>query len=469
MSEGQEHRPSHADSVSQSVSSFGCPGAACTTGSAASRDSGTGCILSRSLRQTTGRPLRRHCGRFVGRGGVSAHQGPNAGQRCAGAASSCHAAAAGVLTSSRGRAASGSTRRQRRLRCRPHRAHARGGPVLPSPRSPRRLRCRGLDQRAVCGHRETRALQGGETARAARPETIPTLRSTGAVCLLAGVGDVGSARPPLSSALRERGPATGWRSSPTAWTRVLPAIGGPRPASGGVTGKMSYHANTAAAVRLVHRIMPRSGRRPGHAGRCWRARIPSRGPGPGAGPPGQRHGLCRRPACRVCAGRGGGVPARVRGRDSEQGSRGAGVRRRHGHDIRCGAGAAGTAGRHYVTCADDPEFADAIVGLLGDGALRQRLGVAGRDYVVTNHRWERLSALLVAEYEASQRAGTGRTRLARRLPGECSSVASNCGTSVAMKTGIAGQPRLPRTPFSSGHFALIRARACKPRLAWDVH
>src|SRR5262249_32997558 len=46
-------------------------------------------------------------------------------------------------------------------------------------------------------------------------------------------------------------------------------------------------------------------------------------------------------------------------------------------------------GRHLLAAADAPEWVEAILRLLDDPALRQRLGSAGRQYVERHHRWGR--------------------------------------------------------------------------------
>jgi sugar transferase (PEP-CTERM/EpsH1 system associated) len=63
-----------------------------------------------------------------------------------------------------------------------------------------------------------------------------------------------------------------------------------------------------------------------------------------------------------------------------------------------------------VVVAEDPTaFADAVAGLLSDRARREALGAAGREYVVSEQRWERsLSALESLLEEVASSAGSRR-------------------------------------------------------------
>jgi spore coat protein SA len=50
---------------------------------------------------------------------------------------------------------------------------------------------------------------------------------------------------------------------------------------------------------------------------------------------------------------------------------------------------------------DDPaELAAKIISLLGDPALRQRLGRQGRDWVLATFSWERIASTLEEFYDA---------------------------------------------------------------------
>jgi polysaccharide biosynthesis protein PslH len=46
-----------------------------------------------------------------------------------------------------------------------------------------------------------------------------------------------------------------------------------------------------------------------------------------------------------------------------------------------------TGGEELLVAPADERFADAVIGLLNDAALRDRLGAAGRSYVVEHHAW----------------------------------------------------------------------------------
>jgi glycosyltransferase involved in cell wall biosynthesis len=64
----------------------------------------------------------------------------------------------------------------------------------------------------------------------------------------------------------------------------------------------------------------------------------------------------------------------------------------------------GTAGRDYVACDSDEEFAAAVVEVLADEARRARLASSGRDYVVAHHNWHALARRLVTQYERARAA-----------------------------------------------------------------
>ena len=53
-------------------------------------------------------------------------------------------------------------------------------------------------------------------------------------------------------------------------------------------------------------------------------------------------------------------------------------------------------GRHLLIADSPLEFAECVVRLLGDGALRQRLGEAGRESVEEHYGWDRMADLQAA-------------------------------------------------------------------------
>jgi sugar transferase (PEP-CTERM/EpsH1 system associated) len=75
----------------------------------------------------------------------------------------------------------------------------------------------------------------------------------------------------------------------------------------------------------------------------------------------------------------------------------------------CVAGLGVTNGDHLVTATTPAEWADAVLRLFDDSALRGRLGAAGRRYVEDHHRWEACLAPL-GELLARAASGPSRTR-----------------------------------------------------------
>jgi polysaccharide biosynthesis protein PslH len=173
------------------------------------------------------------------------------------------------------------------------------------------------------------------------------------------------------------------------------------------TGKLSYHANAAAAVRLVERIMPA----------VWSARPDTPVILAGKDPPADLLALGRDPRVRVT-----GFVEDIRAIFAEAAVAvcplvyGAGIQNKVLEALASGVPTVmtltasralfGTAGQHYVACEDDHDLAQAIVDLLNDPERRGRLGSEGRSYVVTNHRWDHLAATLVTIYERAKSSGT---------------------------------------------------------------
>ena len=74
----------------------------------------------------------------------------------------------------------------------------------------------------------------------------------------------------------------------------------------------------------------------------------------------------------------------------------------------------GTDGETVLQCpaADAAALAAAIARGLDDGALRARVGAAGRERVASRWSWRHCAELTVEQYREvlAMRAGTGRTR-----------------------------------------------------------
>ena len=168
------------------------------------------------------------------------------------------------------------------------------------------------------------------------------------------------------------------------------------------TGKLSYHANAAAAIRLVEGIMPI----------VW-------GEFPdvpvilaGKGPP-KRVDALRRDA-RVTVT---GYVEDMRAVYSHASVAvcplvyGAGIQNKVLEALASGLATvmtvaaadalSGVPGRDYLTADSDAELARAVTGLLRNERERQRLAEAGRNYVRAHHQWPQLTAQLVRTYEAA--------------------------------------------------------------------
>jgi polysaccharide biosynthesis protein PslH len=171
------------------------------------------------------------------------------------------------------------------------------------------------------------------------------------------------------------------------------------------TGKLSYHANEAAALRLVERIMPL----------VWRHRSDVRV---------------------VLAGKDPGAALRLLATDPRVTVTGyvddlrpffwsatvvaaplvyaTGIQNKVLEAMACGVavvaspkacdGIGAVQGRDLLIGADDDGIARDIVKLLEDTELRQRSAAAGRRYVETHHDWSRLGESLVDVYREARAA-----------------------------------------------------------------
>jgi glycosyltransferase involved in cell wall biosynthesis len=170
------------------------------------------------------------------------------------------------------------------------------------------------------------------------------------------------------------------------------------------TGKLSYHANAAAALRLVERIMPL----------VWARRPETPVVLVGKGPSAQVRAL--------------GKDARVNVTGYVDDMRpffadavvavcplvyGVGIQNKALEALASGVATIvtpavaralqGTPGEHYLTAEDDQEVADTIGDVLSRPGLRRRLESAGREYVTAHHRWRALATSLVETYQAAMR------------------------------------------------------------------
>jgi polysaccharide biosynthesis protein PslH len=170
------------------------------------------------------------------------------------------------------------------------------------------------------------------------------------------------------------------------------------------TGKLSYHANAAAAVRLVERIMPL----------VWTRRPDTSVILAGKAPPAEVIALGREPRVTVT-----GYVEDMRTVFARAVVAvcplvyGAGIQNKALEALASGVptvmtspvalALSGTPGQDYLTADSDQEMADVILDLFANPALRRRLELAGREYVALHHRWETLAASLVRTYDAARR------------------------------------------------------------------
>lgn len=181
------------------------------------------------------------------------------------------------------------------------------------------------------------------------------------------------------------------RFTPGAWPRAADVIV--------FTGKMSYHANIAAAQRLITRIMPRVWReRP--AAQLWivgsnpprtiqRAagdpRIIVTGRVPDVAPYVQQATVAVSPLCY-----GVGVQNKV--------LEAMGTATPMVADRQCLTALQAQPDRDLLVADDDQQFAATIVHVINDPALQQQLGRAGRCYVEQAHQWSRSATTLISAY-----------------------------------------------------------------------
>jgi glycosyltransferase involved in cell wall biosynthesis len=179
-------------------------------------------------------------------------------------------------------------------------------------------------------------------------------------------------------------------------------------------GKMSYHANEAAALRLALDVMPR----------VWQRRPDVRLVLAGKDPS---------PALRALAAPGrvevtGFVPdmAAVMARATVLAAPlvyAAGIQNKvleamaRGVPVVTSSSACAAldavVGRDVVAADDDGPFADAVVRLLADRPHRDAVGAAGRRYVEGHHDWDALARTLMAVYHEARERSAAR-RPARR-------------------------------------------------------
>ncbi len=166
------------------------------------------------------------------------------------------------------------------------------------------------------------------------------------------------------------------------------------------SGKMSYHANTAAALDLVQLVMPM----------VWAERPQTQVWLAGKDPPGVLRALTADPRVTVTGtvpdlrpyvGRAAVAVTPLR--------YGVGIQNKVLEAMALGTpvvttpaacqALAAQAGVHLLVGDSPPALAQAILSLLSDDDRRDRLGEAGRDYVETHHDWDRIAARLESVYQ----------------------------------------------------------------------
>ncbi len=172
-------------------------------------------------------------------------------------------------------------------------------------------------------------------------------------------------------------------------------------------GKMSYHANEAAALRLATRIMPR----------VWARRPDARLVIAGKDPPQRLRRLAESAAERMVVT---GYLEDLRPIMSRAAVLAAplvyaaGIQNKVLEAMACAApvvtspsacaALSAVIGRDVLAAEDDDSFAAAIVGLLANPSQRAAVGQAGRRYVVEHHRWPAMADRLIDVYAEAQRA-----------------------------------------------------------------
>jgi sugar transferase (PEP-CTERM/EpsH1 system associated) len=166
------------------------------------------------------------------------------------------------------------------------------------------------------------------------------------------------------------------------------------------TGKMSYHANVAAALYLGREIMPR----------VWRQRPDVRLQIVGKDPTSAVRALASDPRITVtgyvpdmrpflASAAVAATPLRysvgIQNKVLEAMAMGAPVVT----TPQTGTALLARAGEHFLVAESAEEFATQVIRLLNDRELAARIGAAGRRYVEEHHDWNRLAARLEGVYQ----------------------------------------------------------------------
>ncbi len=170
------------------------------------------------------------------------------------------------------------------------------------------------------------------------------------------------------------------------------------------SGKLSYHANVAAARRLIDGIMPR----------VWAQRPDTEVWLVGSDPPRSLMSHTRDPRV-VVTGRVPEVATYLQSATIAVSPLryGVGVQNKVLEamatatpvitDRQCLAALDATPGRDLLVAGDDQQFAELALALLHDAAMRDRIGNAGRAYVEKAHRWSESATRLINLYAQARR------------------------------------------------------------------
>lgn len=172
------------------------------------------------------------------------------------------------------------------------------------------------------------------------------------------------------------------------------------PATLVVSGKMSYHANVAMAVRLMRDIMPV----------VWAARPDVRLEIVGKDPTAEVQSLAADSRV-IVTGEVPQVQAHLRRATIAVAPivYGAGIQNKILEAMACATpvvtaplvlqGIAADPGRHLLVADGDDEMAAAVISLLDEPARRAEIGRAGRSFVERNHNWCAIAGQLAQLYE----------------------------------------------------------------------
>lgn len=171
------------------------------------------------------------------------------------------------------------------------------------------------------------------------------------------------------------------------------------PATVTITGKMSYHANIAAALDLAHRVMPL----------VWQQVPNARLNIVGKDPPAELNALTTNPRITVTGTVPDLRPYLARATVAVAPLRyGVGIQNKVLEAMAMATPVVTTAqattalqvqpGRDLLVAGTPQAIAGAITGLLANKTLCRRIGQAGRRYVETHHNWDKITAALEAIY-----------------------------------------------------------------------